>query len=256
MYLEINMNMKKLNLLSIVIFTILSFYAQKTVAQNISDSVRISDYLHITHSDHSDWIKRYQKDINKYIDENKKMKDFSCDALFIGSSSINLWKNIYNDMAPLKIIRRSYGGSTIRDMIYNYEVIARGYKPKSIVMYVENDFCSCKEGISVGETYDLFRVFIRKVQTEYPDTPFFIVSFKPSFAKGDQLPQQLVINSLLQDYCNKTPNLYYLDITKGMYDAEGNLRKDIFVSDNLHMNQNGYDIWTPIIKNAVLDKIK
>lgn len=227
------------------------------MAQNASpDSVRISGYLHITHTDHAGWIKRFQKDIDKYSNENRKMKDFSCDALFLGSSSINLWKNIYKDMAPLKIIRRSYGGASIRDMIYNYDVIARGYKPKSIVLYVENDFCSCKEGISVGETYDLFRIFIQRIQTEYPDIPFFILSFKPSFAKAGQLPQQLAINSLLKDFCERTPNLYYLDITKGMYDADGNLREDIFVSDRLHMNQKGYDTWTPVIKTAVMERIK
>lgn len=58
------------------------------------------------------------------------LKDTSCDVLFLGSSSINLWDNIYRDMAPLKILRRSYGGAALQDMLYNYDVIAGDITPQ------------------------------------------------------------------------------------------------------------------------------
>jgi lysophospholipase L1-like esterase len=31
------------------------------------------------------------------------------------------------------------------------------------------------------------------------------------------------------------------------------LKKDIFISDGLHMNQKGYDIWYTAMKNLVTD---
>lgn len=216
-----------------------------------TDSVYISESIYVNRSDSRTWIERFQKDINNYIDENRQLEDFSCDALFIGSSSINLWKTLHEDMAPMKIIRRSYGGSTIRDLLYNYDVIARGYDPKRIVMYVENDFCSCKEGISEYEVFDLFRVFIQRIQRDYPGIPLYIISFKPSFAKSDQIEQQKIINYLLKTYAEKTVDVEFIDITGAMYDDEGNLREDIFIKDRLHLNRKGYEIWTSIIKPII-----
>ena len=108
--------------------------------------------------DNINWLKRYQTDIYSYQVENKSLANKTCDALFLGSSSINLWHNIYNDLAPLKIIRRSYGGATIRDMLYNYDIIAKGYQPKQIVLYVENDLCGCKEAVSVGKTFPVLNL--------------------------------------------------------------------------------------------------
>ena len=95
-------------------------------AQTPQDSVRFIGYLPVRHTDPTKWITRYQSEIDRYQTENQMLKDTSCDVLFLGSSSINLWDNIYRDMAPLKILRRSYGGAALRDMLYNYDVIARG----------------------------------------------------------------------------------------------------------------------------------
>ena len=217
-----------------------------------TDSVRISEYIPVKHSDSRQWIERYQADIDRYIDSNRSSGDLSCDALFFGSSSINLWATLHEDMAPLKVIRRSYGGATIRDMLYNYDVIARGYDPACIVMYVENDFCACKEGITEYEAFDLFRVFAQRIRRDYPGIPFYIISFKPSFLKWDQLGQQKIINHLLKSYAKNTPDVEFIDITQAMYDEGGELRKDIFLNDRLHLNAEGYKIWTSIIKPTIL----
>jgi len=231
-----------------VLLSIACCYSQQTML----DSVRISGCIPVKHSDHTDWIKRYQTDVDKYDKENGTLKDFSCDVLFLGSSSINLWHNIYTDLAPLKIIRRSYGGSTVRDNIYNYNTIARGYKPKKIVVYIENDLGNWKESITPGECYDLFRVFVQLLQRDYPEIPVYIISLKPSFSKIDQLADQLIVNRLLKDYADITPYVEFIDITQGMYGENGQLREDIFIEDRLHMNQKGYDIWIKEIKPVLM----
>jgi hypothetical protein len=223
--------------------------AQSPVVKTVNDSTYISEYLRIHHTDDTKWLRRYQKDIDRYIDINRTLTDFSCDLLIFGSSSINMWTNIYNDLSPLKIIRRSYGGATIRDMLYNYDVIARGYNPKKIAIYVENDIGGDRD-LTVGDTYDMFRVFTARIQRDYPGIPFYIISLKPSPLKAYHLKKQLMINSLITDFAKRTHNVFYIDITKDMYDNDGKVRKDIFLKDSLHMNQTGYDIWTKIIKKS------
>ncbi len=236
----------------IIFFTLLLSFLN-IFFSTAQDSIRIQDCLMVYRVDDAQWMRRYQKNIDNYIDENKKLDDKSCDILIFGSSSINKWDNIYIDLAPLKIIRRSYGGATIRDMIYNYDIIVRGYNPKSIVLYVENDISS---EITIGAIYDLFRVFITKVKRDYPQIPFYIISLKPSPLREPLLNKIHILNSLLEDYAKVTEGVNYIDITKKMFDNSGDVRKDIFLEDKLHMNQKGYDIWTSILKPILIQNSK
>ncbi|BEG99229.1 lipase [Bacteroides sedimenti] len=239
-----------------ILLAMLLFVPSIMKAQSQQDSVRLCEYLQIKHSDAFKWITRYQADIDKYTDENRELKDKTCDVLFLGSSSINLWDNIYNDMAPMKIIRRSYGGAAIRDMLYNYNVIARGYNPRSIVLYVENDMCNSPEDITIGQTFDFFRVFISRIQRDYPGIPLYVLSIKPSYAREKLRPKQTTLNTLLQEYVGTTKNVFYVDVASCMYDDKGILRKDIFKKDNLHMNQVGYDLWTARLKPLLMQHKK
>ena len=218
------------------------------------DSIRISEYIHVKNTEPAAWIKRYQGDIDKYTKDNMDMKDFTCDILAVGSSSINLWPDIYKDLAPMKVIKRSYGGAAIRDMIYNYDVIARGYNPKAILLYVENDLAGDEIDTSVGDTYDLFRVFIDKLKRDYPTVPVFVMSVKPSPSRAKMIPDTKILNRLLEDYANNTNGVEFLDITTDMYKKDGSL-KNIYREDNLHMTQEGYDLWVKAIKPTLLNTV-
>ena len=249
--LNINKLIKRMKRILLLLFLLVTTFAS---AQTATPTTLIKTVIPFEQRDETSWITRYQKDITNYQKENKRLKDLSCDVLFLGSSSINLWDTIYEDFAPLKLIRRSYGGATLRDMIYNYNTIAKGYTPKSILLYVENDLGNHKEGVNAVKCFDLFRIFIDKLKKDYPNTPLIVVSLKPSQHKADQLKDQLLVNALLEE--NATAQGYtYVDITKVMYDEAGNLRTDIFKEDNLHMNAEGYKLWTAILKPLLLKSI-
>ena len=249
--LNINKLIKQMKRILLLLFLLVTTFAS---AQTATPTTLIKTVIPFEQRDETSWITRYQGDINRYQKENKRLKDLSCDVLFLGSSSINLWDTIYEDFAPLKLIRRSYGGATLRDMIYNYNTIAKGYTPKSILLYVENDLGNHKEGVNAVKCFDLFRIFIDKLKKDYPNTPLIVVSLKPSQHKADQLKNQLLVNALLEE--NATAQGYtYVDITKVMYDEAGNLRTDIFKEDNLHMNAEGYKLWTAILKPLLLKSI-
>ena len=250
--LNINKLIKRMKRILLLLFLLVTTFAS---AQTATPTTLIKTVIPFEQRDETSWITRYQGDINRYQKENKRLKDLSCDVLFLGSSSINLWDTIYEDFAPLKLIRRSYGGATLRDMIYNYNTIAKGYTPKSILLYVENDLGSHKEGVNAVKCFDLFRIFIDKLKKDYPNTPLIVVSLKPSQHKADQLKDQLLVNALLEE--NATAQGYtYVDITKVMYDEAGNLRTDIFKEDNLHMNAEGYKLWTAILKPLLIKKVR
>ena len=218
-------------------------------------TITVRTVIPFEQTDEAEWIKRYQRDIDYYQKQNKRMKDLSCDVLFLGSSTINMWDTIEQDFAPLKIIRRSYGGATLRDMLYNYPVIAQGYQPKQIVLYVENDLGTHKEGVNAVKCFDLFRIFIARLKEEYPTATLWVVSLKPSPAKAHELKDQQLVNALLQQNA-PLQGYTYLDITHVMYDEAGTLRTNIYKEDNLHMNAEGYKLWTSVLRPYLLKEEK
>ena len=56
-------------------------------------------------------------------------------VLFVGSSSIRMWKNVAADFPGFHTINRGFGGSHLEDVNYYAPQIVIPYKPKLIVLY-------------------------------------------------------------------------------------------------------------------------
>ena len=77
--------------------------------------------------------------------------------------------------------------------------------------------------------------------------PVMYVSIKPSVARWNLEPRFVAANQLIQDYLATQKNAHLLDVHHAMLDENGQVFKDIFIADNLHMNAKGYQIWQKII---------
>ena len=60
-------------------------------------------------------------------------------VLLAGSSSFRYWKTASQDLAPLTIISRAFGGSTLPEVEFYAARTILKYKPKTILIYCEND---------------------------------------------------------------------------------------------------------------------
>ena len=192
------------------------------------------------------WIRRYEKDVERLGVANTENRD--CDVLFLGSSSIVLWRTLTEDMAPLKVVNRGYGGSTLRDQIYNYDRVSAGFNPKAIVIYCDNDIAGNSNDLSPLEYAQVCRVFLDKLHADYPDAPVFLMSMKHSDCRKTLRHKQEIANELLKEMAEKTPWLNYVDATTVLLDSQGNPDNSLFESDFLHINRQGYTLWTQLLK--------
>ena len=55
--------------------------------------------------------------------------------MFVGSSSIRMWKNLAKDFPDRAVINRGFGGSQIIDSVHFAERIVLPYAPRQVVMY-------------------------------------------------------------------------------------------------------------------------
>ena len=175
--------------------------------------------------------------------------------VFTGSSSIRYWSTLATDMSPLPVLNRGFGGSQIDDVTYYAERAILRYKPKAIVFYAgENDMAgvlwSSKK--TPEQVRDAFRAFCKKIFASAPDTPIYFISIKPPKRRIAEWPQMRAANRLIRDYCASDQRLHYIDIVPPMSDPQGNPRGDLYSWDGIHMNAQGYAIWTSAVKPALV----
>src|SRR5687768_181547 len=63
-------------------------------------------------------LTRFEREIIHFEEIDRAAMPASGGILFVGSSSIRLWKTLAQDMAPLPVLNRGFGGATIGEVNY------------------------------------------------------------------------------------------------------------------------------------------
>jgi lysophospholipase L1-like esterase len=167
-----------------------------------------------------------------------------CGFLFVGSSSIRLWRSLDGDMAPLPVLNRGFGGARIADVDYYFDQVVTPYRPRAIVFYAgENDLWA---GVPADMVVADFQRFLELKSARLGDTPVYFVSLKPSRQRVSQLPLQAEVNARVRAMTAERSDLFYVDVVPAM--LEQGAPKDIFVADGLHMTPAGYLLWTGVVR--------
>ena len=171
-------------------------------------------------------------------------------TLFVGSSTFTKWTELENVFRDFKAINRGFGGSTIPEINNYVDRIVTKYKPSRIVFYAgTNDIAEGHSGKQVSAD---FQTFLRKIQSALPDTEVYFISMSMAPCRERFASEYDAGNSLIHSLAEHTAHCHYIDVTAAMHDANGNLRQDYFGADRLHMTADGYRVWTPLIRQALL----
>ena len=166
-------------------------------------------------------------------------------TLFIGSSSIRLWKTLAQDFPNLQVVNRGFGGSQIIDSVNYADRIVIPYRPRRIVFYAGgNDINAGKTPQQVAAD---FQSFAAKVHAALPRTPIAYVSIAPNPARWAQVEKVREANRLVEDFTKRTKHLSFINVFPHMLGPDGLPRPEIYVADRLHMNEQGYALWKRIV---------
>jgi lysophospholipase L1-like esterase len=172
--------------------------------------------------------------------------------VFAGSSSFRFWDTLVSDMKPLDVINRGFGGSEFSDLDQYANRIVIAYRPRAVVVYEgDNDLAEGSPKTPEMVASD-FRKFVQIVHAALPDTWIYILAIKPSTLRWNQWPRMKAANKLIEDYAGTQERVQYIDIATAMFDANGNLPRDLFKSDGLHPTAKLYAMWTSIVKPILL----
>ncbi len=160
-------------------------------------------------------------------------------------------KTIKNDLAPLTLIPRGFGGSNMNDALHYADRIVLPYKPRAVVLYEgDNDTA---QGVSPKRIADTFQKLADKIHGELPECRIYFLAIKPSISRWHMWPRMKEANGLIATKCTKDKRLTFVDVASGMLDDKGTPEKTIFKKDNLHMTRDGYVIWRDTLKPILIE---
>ena len=192
---------------------------------------------------------KWKDDVDRLISIDHGFKDGDDLFLFTGSSSIVMWKNIRDQFPDNKIINNGFGGSQMHELLYFLEELVINYKPAKVFIYEgDNDI---SEGRTTNNIMKSTKKITRIIKQKLPGTKIYYISPKPSIARWELKEQYISLNTRLNKYALKNKGVFFIDVWNPMLTEDGSLNSELFISDGLHMNQKGYEIWSKAVKPFV-----
>ena len=166
--------------------------------------------------------------------------------VFVGSSSIRLWKTLAEDFPHHRVLNRGFGGSEVADSVHFADRIVLPYAPRMVVLYAGgNDLNNARPP---EEVFADFKAFAEKVCAALPAAELAYISSAGNPARWAQVEKVKALNGMIAAYLKEQPNMKFIDVFPRMLGDDGLPKPDIFIADKLHMNPEGYKIWTEIIR--------
>lgn len=192
--------------------------------------------------------------------------------LFYGSSGFTRWKPKYNhrpleedirmkDGSPAAV-NHGFGGATMEEGLYYYDRLVKPWAPRAIVTrFYPNDI---NAGYSPAEILYLHAQFVNRAKADFPGVKLYLCDAMPHLRfreNGLWKVSAKKFNAMLREYCDKTQDVFYVSQSgwRGFYNDPADagdyskVRDDIWVEDQMHMTQEGYDSYRDLFLEALDD---
>ena len=190
---------------------------------------------------------KWEKEIAAYEATDRTNPPPQGALLFIGSSTIRLWKTLAKDLPGHQVINRGFGGSEIMDATYYADRIVFPYKPRIIFLRAGGN--DIHAGKSAEEVFKNFQQFTERVHSKMPETEIVFIGLSPAIARWSEAQENKRLNSKVQEFVKGKARLHYMETYDSVLGADGKPREELFVADKLHFNEEGYRILAKSVRN-------
>jgi lysophospholipase L1-like esterase len=189
-------------------------------------------------------IKSWEKSIAQFEAEDAKQAPPEGAIVFVGSSSIRMWK-LADSFGDRAVVNRGFGGSQLADTVHYLDRAVLKHKPKTVVVYAgDNDLAGGKTPEKVVAD---FKALVARLQGALPETRLIYIGIKPSIKRWQMIDKVRAANRDMQAFAGQSKNVIFVDVDKPMLGEDGQPKPELFLKDGLHMTPEGYKIWTALV---------
>jgi lysophospholipase L1-like esterase len=188
----------------------------------------------------------FAADVAKFATADRDHPPPEHPIVFVGSSSIRLWDTLQQDMAPLPVLNRGFGGARLSSVVHFVDRVVVQYRTRAVVLYAgDNDL---EGGNSPEDVVREFKSFVSRVESALPDVPIYYLSMKPTRRFWSNWPKYLQANAQISALCAGDRRLSYIDVATPLLALGQPPPRDLYRFDQMHLTAKGYAIWTDIIR--------
>jgi len=195
---------------------------------------------------------KWEKDIAAFERADREHPPEKGAIIFTGSSTIRRWKTLSADFAGYRVVNRGFGGSQMEDSAYYVERILVPHAPAAVVIFAgTNDI---NAGKTPEEVVEHFKAFVGKVRRLLPRTEINFLEITTSPSRFEQRDKVIEANRQIRAFCEaasqlgNTSNVKFIAVREKFLGGNGEPRAELFESDRLHPNADGYRILAEAIR--------
>jgi lysophospholipase L1-like esterase len=192
----------------------------------------------------ADKADRWEKDIAAFEAQDAKAPPPEGGIVFVGSSSIRMWKT-KEAFPDLPTINRGFGGSEMGDALRYCDRIVTKYKPRQVVVFAGGNDINAKK--TPEQVLENAKALAAKILAALPEARVHFISLFPNVKRQAQDGTCRKYNALIESHTKTDKRLNYIDTASSMRAADGGPRPELLADDGLHMNSEGYKIWNDLV---------
>ncbi len=179
--------------------------------------------------------------------------------VFVGSSSIRFWKTLEQDMAPIPVINRGFGGAKIKQVIYYAGQIVIPYQPRAVVLFAGTNDLGGFNTKTAQAVFEGYIEFVTMVHAALPQISIYYVAITPTPLRWKYWPIAYEANQCIKAYTETDNRLSFIDMTSEILGPDGRPKRELFIWDGLHPSTRGYMLWAstikPILEGALFKRL-
>ena len=190
---------------------------------------------------------KWEHEILHYEKQDRKKSPPENPVLFLGSSSVRLWrlKKFFPDHHSC-CLNRGFGGSGLPDVLHFFDRLVTPYQPKAMVFYAgENDI---GHGSNADVVIENCHRFVERLHHEQPRCELLILPIKPSPTLWGKWLEIKVVNEAIAHLTEQDARVETVDTATPMLGRDGFPRPELYMRDHLHMSPVGYALWTDLTR--------
>lgn len=192
---------------------------------------------------------RWKDDMVAFKEQDQSDPPPEGGIVFVGSSSIRMW-DLPKSFPDLPAINRGFGGSELCDSVHYFDLLVARHEPQVVVLYAgDNDAAGGKKAEQILAD---FRAFVGQMKEKLPESRLVYISIKPSLARWKLADEMQKANRRIAAECrHDEERLHFVDVWPEMLGPDHKPRKELFLDDGLHMNDEGYQIWVSLLQEEL-----
>ena len=197
----------------------------------------------------ADYTSKFDKEIAAYEAKDQANPPPQHGVLLSGASTFRRWAKAAEALSGYPVINRGFGASKTTDVLGYEDRITLPYHPRVVVYH-----CGSND-LNAGDTPEAVagrvREYLTRLRKDNPHCAFILLSTTHAPSRRKTWEAMTKTDELFQKIAQAEKGVIYIDINPALNLPDGEPRPGIYVADNLHPSDKGYDAITAVLRPAL-----